>query len=223
MIEKVTPAFVLAKAPVVKFIVLKDNEISCKYYEEARPTWQKYAPDLQLSSVQGARVEDLSDWHKRYNLPFGSKAPVFRYTKWREFTPSEIACWYAHYHQWVGIYNRGEAAVICEHDCMAVRPINWRVHFRPWDIVCFTQQKKVRLDGTSYWRKVPCGGYYMSPHAAQRALEIIPDYIILNVDDIIHRICTNVGEYSFLAQHPTDCIHGTTVDHGTDDDSRYDL
>ena len=192
--EEGIPEFTVA--PDIYFIVMTDNLISMTMYEISRKSWiQYFNGDATIFRHEATVPSTIDEGDAAIPLNFGRKGPMKEFTKWRDFSPGEMAAWYSHARLWQKVIKTNKPSIVLEHDCYLERPMNTS-HLYSHEMVCFS---------TFYGGSDPDiragNGYYITPYAAKRLTQNRPEFINMQVDSWITKVCDNLGEYKYFARH----------------------
>jgi len=93
-------------------IVIRGNETSENYWERVEPSWLK-------QNIHPTRFDAITpDTLPCGPLVFHAAGCQMDGIMNKEFTPTELACWYSHYTLWKRISESNERSLVLEHDAL---------------------------------------------------------------------------------------------------------
>jgi len=184
----------LTEWPRALFIVVSDDPISTLEYEQSRRKWREHSPEIEISRVEAITSKTIEKGDSVTPLNFSRKQPNGFSKVWRDFSLTEIAIWYSHANLWKKSISDNKPYIIVENDVALVKPIryNWLLKH---EMHCFGYFASTDM------RPAAATAYYITPYAARWLLGSLPNPIQINVDGWIHKVCDNIGEYTYAARH----------------------
>lgn len=184
----------LTEWPTALFIVVVENPIAILEYEQSRRKWKEFSPNISISKVPAITPETIDKGDSITPLNFSRKQPNGPNKVWRDFSLTEMAIWYSHANLWKKSIVDNKPYIIVENDVALVKPIqyNWLLKHEMHCFGSFAGSKNLPGAATAY---------YITPYAARWLLGSLPNPIQFNVDAWIHKVCDNIGEYTYAARH----------------------
>jgi len=189
--------------PEVHMIAIADNPISMHYRDICAPSWIDHG--YTVRHFEALTPKDIVD---------ADTLNITRKTRRRgkavEFTETERAVWYSHYHSWMLCRQLNTPIIVAEHDIMLLDYLDEDVFNH--NIVCLSHV--TRPNGKT--AKLAGGAYYITPRGARILCSIKNNSktIEYNSDAWIHRNCDDYGKwFMFSTTQIQDPKIGVTVVH----------
>lgn len=173
------------KKPDVWMIAISGNPISMHYRNLVVDSWRQFGHTV--NHFEAVTPDDLKKEQYQF-LPI-TKKHSNRTNKSVEFTETEIAVWYSHYHTWKLCFEIDEPIIVVEHDIQLLKEIDSEVY--NYHVSCLAHvMRKHQM------AKLGGGAYYITPRGARALLRVRHDKaIIKNSDAWIHNRCDKMGKW----------------------------
>lgn len=189
-------------------IVIKDNEVSEKYFSYIKDSWESRG--FNLIRFDAVTPETLDD-----NLRFSDYLNTKKYIKnkiLKEFSPTEKAAFNSHLKIWEKCWKSNKKTLVIEHDALLY---DWEVFQKVWNIKCDVMLFGL---GASCYSITPRVCEKLVLHTQNNQIESGPMSFIADTNSPYHnyrciRLFEKLGEKNLPVKHIYDESIGTTINH----------
>lgn len=164
-------------------IQMPESEVSQYYVNKVLPSWKRHGFEVNMFDAVTVETLHLYDDIK-----------IDQYHGKRDFTPSEMGCWYSHYLLWEKCVEEDRPITVIEHDTECLTsdmPV-----IAPYFSICNFQNDDEfhnycdRFKGHPYWWDLKLcpitSAYYIEPEVAEELLlECVTEVHTRYIDDIM--------------------------------------